>query len=213
MPWAKNLSLNHQRQCVEAVFRGERLLDWKEIKKESLKAPDADRDEKGARGTMIHNIIERELNGEDITAELKEDAKLTAIIMQVRRWIKENNLKPLLVEAYLISKKHRYAGAVDLVARQDTPEHGEQLILVDLKTGKGIYDTHKWQLAAYAVGYHEMYGECPDICFLQHISYDNQMMVEASHIHKAEIPTEFAHFMNIFGAFKARWGKELQKEE
>ena len=210
MPWAKNIALNHQQQCVEAAFKGERLLDWKEIKKEAIKAPDADRDKKGARGTRIHNVIERELNGGNITAELKEDAKLTAIIMQVRKWIKESNLKPLLVEAYLISKKHLYAGAVDLVARQETPEHGKQLILVDFKTGKGVYDTHTWQLAAYANAYHEMYGECPDICFLQHISYDNQMMVEASHIHKAEIPKRFQEFSAIYGAFRARWEKELQ---
>ena len=55
-----------------------------------------------------------------------------------------------------------------------------------------------------------MYGECPDICFLQHISYDNQMIAEASHMHKSEVATEFAHFMNIYGAFKARWAKQLQ---
>ena len=211
MPWSKGLALDHQKQCVESALKGERLLDWEEIKKEAQKAPDKYRDEKGAQGTRIHTVIERYMLKKDISVDLRNDPKLAAIIHQVDKWVKNNQIKPLLVEAYLVSKKHTYAGAVDLVARQNTDEHGEQLILVDIKTGKGIYDTHKWQLAAYAVAYYEMYSECPDIAFLQHISYDNQMMAEASHIHKVEIPIEFAHFLNIYGAFKARWGKELQK--
>ena len=208
--WKMMQSGNYIKEEVCKAHEGVRLLDWVDILKESKKAPDKYRDSKGAQGTRIHKVIERELNGEDISADLRDDAKLTAIMLQIRKWISTNKLTPLLVEAYLLSKKYRYAGAVDLVAKQNTPEHGDQIVLVDFKTGKSIQDVAKWQLAAYCAAYKETYDTDIDIAFIQHISYDNQIIAEASHLHKDEINTEFEKFLHIYGAFRARWEKELQ---
>jgi len=208
--WKMMQSGNYIKEEVCKAHEGVRLLDWVDILKESKKAPDKYRDSKGAQGTRIHKVIERELNGEDISADLRDDAKLTAIMVQIRKWIKENKLEPILVEGYLLSKTYRYAGAVDLVAKQNTPEHGEQTVLVDFKTGKSIQDVAKWQLAAYCNAFHEQFGGTIDIAFIQHISYDNQIIAEASHLHKEEINTEFEKFLHIYGAFKARWERELQ---
>jgi CRISPR/Cas system-associated exonuclease Cas4 (RecB family) len=208
--WKMMMCGDYIKEEVCKALAGERILDWDNILRESKKASDNYRDKKGAQGTRIHKHIERWFNKESVAAEAKADPRLTAIMILLDRWVKTNQLKPLLVEAYLISKKHKYAGGVDLVARQNTPEHGEQLVLVDFKTGKSIQDTARWQLAAYANAYEEMYGEPIDIAFLQHISYDEQIVTEASHLHKVDIPREFQHFMNIYGAFKARWEKELK---
>jgi len=207
--WKMDMAGKYIQEQAIKVFNGERTLDWDAILAEAKKAPDRYRDSKGTQGTRIHKVVERKLTGEDISSDLRKDAKLSAIIVQIDKWIKDNKLEPVLVEAYLLSKKHAYAGGVDLVARQNVPEHGPQLILVDFKTGKSIQDTAKWQLAAYCVAYEEMYDEAIDIAFLQHINYDNQIMAEASHLHKADLPKEFAHFLNIYGAFKARWAKHL----
>jgi CRISPR/Cas system-associated exonuclease Cas4 (RecB family) len=207
--WKMDMSGKYILDQVEAVFRGGRLYNRKAILAESKKAPDDYRDSKGALGTHIHNVIECRLNKEDISCHLREDPKLSAIMVQINKWITDNKLEPVLVEAYLLSKKHQYAGGVDLVARQETPERGVQLILVDFKTGKSIQDVAKWQLAAYCAAYEEMYGEKIDIAFLQHISYDKQIIKEASHLHKDELPEEFDKFLHIYGAFRARWKKEL----
>jgi hypothetical protein len=56
--WKMRTSLDYQREQVEAAHRGERLLDWDEIKKEAMKAPDAYRDKKGTHGTKTHKLIE-----------------------------------------------------------------------------------------------------------------------------------------------------------
>lgn len=206
--WKMGMALDYQREQIEAAHKGERLLDWGGIKKEAMKAPNNYRDKKGDRGTEIHKLIEDHLNKIDVSDRRQKDAKLNAIMFQVEKWIMNNELKPVLVEAYLLSKEHGYAGGVDLIARRNNGGSSE-LILVDIKTGKTLQDEHVWQMAAYAKAYEEMYGEPIDTAFILHIDYDNQIMAEARHTNKEEIPTEFNNFMGAYGAFKARWGKQL----
>jgi PD-(D/E)XK nuclease superfamily len=208
--WKMDVSGNYILDQIEAVHRGERLYDRKKILAEGKKAPDNYRDLKGAQGTRIHKVIEKRLNNEDITVQRKKDVKLSAIMFQIEKWIDDNELEPVLVEAYLLSREHGYAGAVDLVARQNSKKYGPQLILVDMKTGRSLQREHTWQMAAYATAYEEMYCEPIDMAFILHIDYDNQIIKEERHLHKADIPKEFYHFLSVYGAFKARHAKYLQ---
>jgi CRISPR/Cas system-associated exonuclease Cas4 (RecB family) len=207
--WQLDMQANAQKEETCRALRGERLLKWSEIIADAKKAADNYRDEKGALGTRIHKVLEKNLNHKDISKELRDDPKLDAIVMQIDRWIKKNKLEPILVEAYLLSKEHGYAGAVDLVARQNVPEYGPEIVLVDFKTGSSIYDTFKWQLAAYCRAYEEMYDETVDIAFLQHIDYENQIIAEEGHMHKQEIAKEFEVFLHAFGVFRGRYEKYL----
>jgi len=195
---------------VTDALQGKRLVNLEEIVKEAKKAADEYRDKKGAQGTYIHKIIEKRLNNEDITVQRKKDVKLSAIMFQIEKWIGDNELEPVLVEAYLLSRDHDYAGAVDLVARQNSKKYGPQLVLVDMKTGRSIQQEHTWQMAAYATAYEEMYCEPIDMAFILHIDYDNQIIKEEKHLHKVDIPKEFSHFLSVYGAFKARHAKQLQ---
>jgi len=54
------------------------------------------------------------------------------------------DLTPLYVEHTLISRKHRFAGTLDLLARI----YGKN-VLIDLKTSKELWETYKLQLGAY----------------------------------------------------------------
>jgi CRISPR/Cas system-associated exonuclease Cas4 (RecB family) len=211
--WQMTMCGNYIFDQIEAVHRGERTLDRKAILSESKKAPDNYRDERGALGTRIHDVIARHLLHEDIRKDLIDDPRLTAIIAQLDKYIRDNSLEPVLVEAYLLSKEHVFAGAVDLVAKQDSSKYGKQTILVDVKTGKTLMDTHTWQMAAYAKAYEEMYGDPIDMCFILHVDYDNQIVKEERHLHKKDIPAAFAHFLNIYGAFKARYAKQLEEKK
>ena len=208
--WQMNMMGNAVIEKVRDALQGNRLLDLEEIVKESKKAADNYRDSKGAQGTYIHSVIEKRLNNTDISEHRKKDPKLSAVMFQIEKWIKDNKLEPLLVEAYLLSKEYGYARAVDLVARQDSPKYGAQLILVDMKTGKTLVDSHTWQMAAYAKAYEEMYGEPIDMAFILHIDHQNQIVKEEKHLHKKDIPVEFDKFLGVYAAFKARWGKQLQ---
>jgi len=52
------------------------------------------------------------------------------------------------VERRIASFKHEYAGTFDLMTTQQTGS-GERTVLVDLKTSKAAFHSHKMQLAAY----------------------------------------------------------------
>ena len=136
---------------------------------------------------------------EDTTKDRAKDVKLDAIMFQVEKWIEDNDLKPVLVEAYLLSKEHGYAGGVDLVVRRSNG-NGPELLLVDIKTGRTLQDENVWQMAAYAKAYEEMYGEAIDMALILHIDFDNQIIAEEKHTRKAELPAEF----NNRGAYEYR---------
>jgi hypothetical protein len=208
--WKLNMMGGAVKEKVQDALDGKRLLNIDEIVEESKKAADLYRDERGALGTRIHSVIEKRWNKQDTTDQRKEDHKLSAVMFLIEKWIKDHELEPLLVEAYLLSEKHRYAGACDLVANQNTEKYGSEVILVDYKTGKSVGEESQWQLAAYCAAYHETYNVCPDIAFLLHIDYDHQQVTEELHLHKDQIPEKFQEFLAIYGAFRAKWRKQLQ---
>jgi hypothetical protein len=60
-------------------------------------------------------------------------------------WEREHPLEEIImVEKPLTSEIYQFGGTPDLVAR-----HNGSVILVDYKSGKGIYDEYRYQLAAY----------------------------------------------------------------
>jgi len=208
-PWQLSMMEGDIKQQLINSIDGECELNIKSIVEKSKKAADKYRDERAALGTRIHSAIEKRFNGEDLTELRKKDHKLSAIMFQIEKWITDNELDPILVEAYLVSKKYGYAGACDLVAKQNTEKFGPQVILVDYKSGKSVSEEQQWQLAAYAAAYFETYGICPDVSFLMHIDYDHQTISEEQHLHKSEVPEKFQEFLAIYGAFKAKWKKQL----
>ena len=59
----------------------------------------------------------------------------------------------LSLEKFVFSKKYKYAGTVDLIYKNKLNE----LLLIDFKTSKSIYDHFCLQVSAYAKAYEEMY--------------------------------------------------------
>jgi hypothetical protein len=61
-------------------------------------------------------------------------------------WYKGSDLKPVLLEEQLVSEELQYGGSIDCygVIKDGTR------VLVDFKTGKGIYNDMAYQLSAYA---------------------------------------------------------------
>lgn len=91
------------------------------------------------RGTEKHSLIERYLK----TNKYEEDHFLDLFI----DWQKEYDFKPLEIEKLVFNKKLGIAGRVDLIGTC----HGKKF-LIDLKTSKGIYLSHKIQVVAYKMG-------------------------------------------------------------
>ena len=123
------------------------LLDW--AWKCGLGGIDykAERDTKADIGTLAHKIITDYLMGnitnyDDYTPE--EIDKAENCVLSFYEWLKHNPIDVSFVEKQLVSETYQYGGTCDIYGTiKSVP------ILIDLKTGKAIYEDFRYQLAAY----------------------------------------------------------------
>lgn len=122
---------------------------------ELRREPDRQRDEAADRGTRIHKVAEHYVLHGEIRAH---DADIADSVKQWIRWRDQHQVTFDASEVTVINRKYGYAGTLDGVSRCGwMPPKWKHLVGVplidDLKSGKGVYDTHALQLAAY---------RCPD---------------------------------------------------
>jgi hypothetical protein len=100
------------------------------------------RDAGALRGTRVHALADRLTRGEQVDVP----DELAGHVESCVRFLDEWNVRPVLVERPVFSRRHRYAGSPDLVA--DLAD-GKRWLL-DWKTNaKGPYGDMAFQLAAY----------------------------------------------------------------
>ena len=105
------------------------------------------RDQAADIGTLAHYLILCYLKGEtpDTSEYSAQDiTQAETCLIKYWDWEKENPIEPVLVEEVLVSERYGFGGTIDCLAKLN----GE-LILIDHKTGKGIYPEMFYQLAAY----------------------------------------------------------------
>ena len=114
---------------------GRQGLDYREV-----------RDTAGRVGTLAHYLIACHLKGEapDYFAVPVEVEKANKCFEKYLAWEKEHPLAPVMVEERLMSEEFKFGGTPDLLAEID----GE-FVLIDFKTGGGIYESYFYQAAAY----------------------------------------------------------------
>ena len=103
------------------------------------------RDEAGRKGTRIHAGIEMLLNGENLTREPNYTTEEWFKIKSFVDWYNEYHPEIIATELNIFSKKGKYAGRVDCVAKIN----GEITVL-DWKSSKSIHESFPLQFAAYA---------------------------------------------------------------
>lgn len=96
------------------------------------------------RGTTFHEFAERISNGEEVDVPPEQ----VPLVESALAFLEDYDIKPVLVEAAVGNRTHRYAGKLDLIAND---------AIWDWKSGKRIYPSTALQLAAYAFA--EFYGE------------------------------------------------------
>jgi hypothetical protein len=114
-------------------------------------------DKAGEIGSQVHGLIEwnmRKQLGQKVGPEpsVQDDAQWA--FMAFQDWANSVSLEPIYIEQTVFSKKHRYAGTMDLLARVNGV-----VTLVDFKTGKAIYGEAHLQNIAYQMALAEM-GHC-----------------------------------------------------
>ncbi|MGI5485191.1 hypothetical protein [Microtetraspora malaysiensis] len=106
------------------------------------KAHTAVRDAAGVRGTRVHRLAEPLSLGEEVEVPEELAGHVEACVKFLDDW----DVRPVIVERPVFSRRHRYGGSPDLVARL----RDGKTWLLDWKTNnKGPYGDMAFQLAAY----------------------------------------------------------------
>lgn len=108
----------------------------------------------------IEGLLEARLSGtlwENLPTWVPEHPQIGNCCNAAYEWLKAEQVEPLEVERRLFSKKFKYAGTADLIAKI-----GDELVLVDWKSSKAIYPEYYLQTAAYVKALEE---ERPELKF------------------------------------------------
>lgn len=95
-------------------------------------------------GTDVHKVIEDYEQDVDIVIDD------TRVLNHLAQWVKlkeEHDLQVLTTELTLVNTHYKYAGTVDHIVLTDVRPYTRQRFILDVKTGKGVYDTYALQLA------------------------------------------------------------------
>jgi hypothetical protein len=104
-------------------------------------------DELADIGTLAHDGIHAHLTGSPWNTDDASKNQIDAASNAIIKWhyfADKHNIQVLGSEMVLVSEKHRYGGTCDIYAMLDGVP-----TLIDLKTGKGIFDEMATQLAGY----------------------------------------------------------------
>lgn len=149
------------------------------------------------RGTQIHELGQQLAEGKE--PEVPDEH--LGPVQAYARWLDKWDVTPWAAETPLASTQHKYAGTADLWGT--VGKLGGEPFLLDIKTGKGIYDETAWQLAAYryadllvADGEEVSVPEVSGV-YVAHVLPDDVRMlpIEAG-------PREFRTFLYILQTFK-----------
>ena len=107
---------------------------------ESFKAAESVKNISAEEGSLLHDTIEGILKGEKAVIPDPIKPAVEAFL----NFLGKNKVVPIKIEERLVSKKHKYAGTMDMLA-----ELNGRLGVVDIKTSYAIYRDYNIQTSAY----------------------------------------------------------------
>lgn len=106
----------------------------------SFQHAEAIKERSAQEGQLVHSIVEAILRNEPVTIPSSIQASIDAFLA----FKKEHSIRPIKIEERIVSRRHHYAGTIDILAEVD----GVTGVL-DIKTSKSIYRDYGMQTAAY----------------------------------------------------------------
>lgn len=148
-PWASKVTADYIMSRLSLV-NGYRVTDrfMERLYSRSKKQPRFEKESAAHAGTNAHRIFdsiicqEREVNGETIFMD------------SFAHWLKTEKLKIVKGDTKIASLQYGYGGSLDVLLQ----DGDGKLVIGDFKTGKNLYDTHAYQVAAYSQAFKETYG-------------------------------------------------------
>lgn len=136
------------------IPKGSFFIDW--IRE---KGDDSERivREAGERGKQVHGAIESLLRGEELNwiksdGSARYSLEVWQMLLRFREFWTIHQPKLIGSEIHVFSDKYKFAGTIDLIVEM----FGEKWIL-DIKTSNQIVSAYNYQLAAYNIGFNEIF--------------------------------------------------------
>lgn len=162
-------------------------------------------------GSLVHSICEFYTSKTPIEwneYSKEEIIKACTVSKRYFEWVSyQDQFKPILSEAPLISEKYQYGGCIDLLCMLNG-----KITLVDYKTSSSIYDTMISQVSAYKQLLEEN-GHKVEQCVILRIGRDDKEGFEYREISEKELKQGFKVFKSALKLHneKKKFDK-LQKE-
>lgn len=140
-------------------------------------------------GTDCHVYLEDLLKGKEPYPKKSTHRKFIDIF---KRWIRDNNVKPIHLEKQLVSERDGYAGTADFIGSINGKE-----VIADWKVTRSYKITNGWQLAAYRMAYQQ---ECGKYQGLMGVQFNRITGVPKifEYEHYDFIETRFLHALEVF---------------
>lgn len=157
-------------------------------------------------GTLAHMMIDADVKGKIIDLgqfpmNIQNQAKTA--YDNFSQWKSTHNFKPVETEISLTSEKYQYGGTIDCIAMLDG-----KLSILDLKTGKEVYEDHPVQIAAYAELWSENFPDHKlDGGF--HIIRTGKEMAMFAHTWYSDFPGAWDAFLHLRALYDL--AKEIKK--
>lgn len=152
------------------------------------------------RGTEIHDLGDKLAKGEDVDVPPEHVGPVEAYA----RWLDKWDVEVIASETPLCNTEHRYGGTADLWGKVGKRDNA--MCLLDIKTGKGVYDETGLQLAAYRFSdlmQPEKGVEIPtpavDLVYVAHVLPDDVRMLPVT-----ATPRVFRTFLYVLQAHRDR---------
>jgi CRISPR/Cas system-associated exonuclease Cas4 (RecB family) len=154
--WKVSFPLGQAKREINQMLKDEKPLDKFSLEKIFADAEGATlkiMKEAGQVGTVVHSLVEDYLKGEKIPDQV--DKRVVNCWNLFLAWWEQQEYDPIHIEKKLYSKKHNYAGTLDLIVK----DKEKNLVLIDIKTSNQISFDYLLQLNAYRFAYEEETGE------------------------------------------------------
>jgi hypothetical protein len=125
---------------VTTALKETRMIDYSMIPQDVLQAA-------SRRGTAVHQALQY-LDEGDLDED-SLDESLLGYIYAYAQFKRDSGFTPALIEHRVWSNTYRYAGTLDRTGTLPRQDGGEDLVVLDFKTGL-VLPGHALQLAAYA---------------------------------------------------------------
>jgi len=131
------------------VYKDKYFIEW--VAKNGIQESENIKNAKGLHGSIVHSIANDLLLGNSIIYTddyilngrgYEITPSIWEAVLSFQRWYKENNVE--LIHSEILVHDDKTAGTVDLICRIN-----DETWLIDFKTSKSVFLTHKIQVSAY----------------------------------------------------------------